>query len=76
MTKSHILVVNTPTWIDVSISQLNNGSKIRPKHGIPISLKDVTLWKKRTQGKLDTLKKTITMTYQFKTDKSIVPEGA
>ena len=38
--------------------------------------KDVTLWKKRTQGKLDTLKKTITMTYQFKTDKSIVPEGA
>ena len=55
MTKSHILAINTPTWIDVPIGQLTNGSKIHLKCGSLINSRDVTPRKKKTQGKLDTL---------------------
>ena len=59
MTKSYIRAANTPAWIDVPIGQLTNESKIRLKRGRPVSSKDVTPQKRRTQEKLDTLEETI-----------------
>ena len=58
-TKSHIPATNTLAWIDVPVGQLTNESKIRLKHGRPVSLKDVTPQKSRTQEKLGTLKEAI-----------------
>ena len=76
VTKSYILAANSPTRIDVPIRQLINESKIRLRRGRPVSSNDVTSRKKRTQEKLDTLKKAIKMTDQFKIDKSIALEEA
>ena len=59
MTKSHISIVNTLTQVDVLIGQLINKSKINLKHGRLVGSNDVTPWKRRTQGKLGTLKETI-----------------
>ena len=42
VTKSHILVENAPTWIDVPKGQLENESKIRLKRGRYIDSKDIT----------------------------------
>ena len=75
VTKSHILAANTPTRIDVLVGQLTNESKIRLKRGRPVDSKDVTPWKRRTQEKLDTLKKAIKMTDQSKIDKSIAQKS-
>ena len=55
VTKSHILIANTPARIDVPVGHLINESKIRLKHGRPVGSKDVTPWKRRTQEKLGTL---------------------
>ena len=74
MIKSHILVANTSTWIDVLVGWLTNESKIRLKCDRPIDLNDVTPRKKRTQVKHDTLEEAIKMSDQFKIDKSIAPE--
>ena len=76
VTKSHILTTNTPTRIDVPVGQLTNESKIRLKRGRPVSSKDVTPRKRRTQEKLGTLEQTIKMIDQFKIDKSIAVEEA
>ena len=76
MTKSHIVVANTPTRIDVPVGQLTNESKIRLKRGRPVGSKDVTPRKRRTQEKLGTLKETIKMTDRFKIDKSIALKEA
>ena len=75
-TKSYIPIVNTSTWIYVFVGQLTNESKIHLKHGIPVSSKDVTPRKKRTQEKLGTLKEAIKMIDQSKSDKSIAPKEA
>ena len=56
VTKSHILVENAPTWIDVPEGQLENESKIRLKRGRSIDSKDITPWKRRTHRRVDTLK--------------------
>ena len=76
MTKSHIPTANTPAWIDVPIGQLINQSKIHLKRGRPISSKDVTSRKRRTQENLGTLEEAIKMTDQFKIDKSIASKEA
>ena len=61
VTKSHIPPANTLAWIDVSVGQLKNESKIRLKYGRPVNSKDVTPRKKKTQEKLSTLKEVIKM---------------
>ena len=76
VTKSHILTANTPARIDVPIGQLTNESKIRLKRDRPVDSNDITPQNMRTQEKLDTLKKVIKMTDQFKIDKSIALEEA
>ena len=55
VTKPHIPTTNTPARIDVHVGQLTNESKIRLKCDRPVSSKDVTPQKRRTQEKLDTL---------------------
>ena len=55
LTKSHILAANTPAQIDVPEKQLKNKSKIRLKRERPISSKDITPRKRRTQMRIDTL---------------------
>ena len=57
MTKSHILAANAPAWTNIPEGQLANESKIRLKCGRPIGSKDVTPWKRRTQMRIDTLKR-------------------
>ena len=74
--KSHIIATNTLTQVDVLVKQLTNESKIRLKHGRPINSKDVTPQKRRTQGKLGTLERTITMINQSKIDKFIALKEA
>ena len=76
VTKSHIPAANTSTQIDVPVGQLTNESKIRLKCDRPVSSKDVTPQKKRTQEKLDTLEEAIKMTDQFKINKSIALKEA
>ncbi|KAL6321622.1 hypothetical protein AAG906_025454 [Vitis piasezkii] len=76
VTNSHIPTTNTTARIDVHVGQLTNESKIRLKCDRPISSKDVTPRKRRTQEKLDTLEKAIKMTDQFKIDKSIALKEA
>ena len=76
MTKSHISTANTLARIDVPVRQLTNESKIRLKCDRPVSSKDVTPQKRRTQEKLDTLEETIKMSDQFKINKSIVLKEA
>ena len=76
VTKSHVLAANTPTQIDVLIGQLTNEFKIRLKCGKPIGPNDVTPQKMRTQGKLGTLERTITMINQSKIDKFIALKEA
>ena len=56
VTKSHILIVNTPIRIDVLEGQLVNEYKIRLKCGRPISSKDITPGKRRTGMRIDTPK--------------------
>ena len=65
------MATNTLEQIDVPVGQLTNESKICLKCGKPVSSKDVTPRKRRTQEKLGTLEETIKMTDQFKIDKSI-----
>ena len=55
VTKSHIPYVNTPIQIYVLEIQLANEYKIRLKRGRPIGSKDITLEKRRTQMRIDTL---------------------
>ena len=74
MTKSHILIANTPIWIDVPIRQLANESKIHLKRGKPIGSNDVTPRKRITKEKLGTLEEAIKMTDQSKIDTSIAPK--
>ena len=76
MTKSYISATNTPVRIDVPVRQLTNESKIRLKCDKPVSSKDVTPQKRRTQEKLDTLEEAIKMTDQFKINKSIALKEA
>ena len=76
MTKPHIPTTNTPARIDVHVGQLTNESKIRLKCDRPVSSKDVTPQKRRTQEKLDTLEEAIKMTDQFKINKSIALKEA
>ena len=54
VTKSHILAVNTLVWIDVLERKLANEYKIRLKRRRPISSKDITPCKRRTQMRIDT----------------------
>ena len=56
VTKSYIPTANTPARIDVLEGQLANESKIRLKRKRPIGSKDITLWKRRTQRRIDTPK--------------------
>ena len=42
VTKSHIPTINTLAWIDVSVGQLTNESKICLKSGRPVNSNDVT----------------------------------
>ena len=76
MTKSHIVVANTPARIDVHVEQLINESKILLKRGRPIDSNDVTPRKMRTQEKLGTLEEAIKAIDQFKIDKFITPKEA
>ena len=71
VTKSHILVANTPTQTYVPVRHLTNESNINPKRGRPVGSNDVTPWNRRTQEKLGTLEETIKTIDQFKIDKSI-----
>ena len=52
VTKSHIPAANAPARIDVLEGQLVNESQIRLKLGRPISSKDLTPRKRRTQRKI------------------------
>ena len=54
VTKSHIPITNTPARIDVPEERLENESKIRLKHGRPISSKYITPRNRRTQMRIDT----------------------
>ena len=63
------MATNTLTQVDVLVRQLTNRFKICLKRGRPINSKDVTPQKRRTQGKLGTLERTITMINQSKIDK-------
>ena len=74
VTKSHIPTANTLVRIDIPIGQLTNESKIRLKRDRPVDSNDITPQNMRTQEKLDTLKKVIKMTDQFKIDISIALE--
>ena len=51
VTKSHIPAANVPARVDITEGQKAYESKTRSKRERPIGSKDITPWKRRTNGK-------------------------